>query len=476
MASDYKYKLFFQQLLENSEDGFIVINDQGIITDINEQYCNFLGRKHEDMIGKQIGDVISTTSMYDVLNKRFRGDGSEGVYIQPYRPGETRDESEIYCIGNRFCIFDEEDNVIGAMAQMKFRDRSLDIANKVLLAEKDFYKSEYYKIMDKSNAFANIIGNDPKIIQLKKKCMKVAKSNFSVLVTGETGTGKELVAKALHMESPRHDKPLISINCGAIPPELMESELFGYEEGAFTGAKKGGKFGKFQLANSGTIFLDEIGDLPLPMQVKLLRVLQENEIEPVGSTHPIPIDVRVISATRQNLQQMIKDGTFRQDLYYRLAVINIETIPLRDHKDDILVYSNYFLAELNKKFKTSIVLTNSVKKCLNKHNWPGNVRELQNVISSAYATCNGFAICISDLPSKFDTTASNKLSMEADTKQTLSDLLNNYEASLIIESLQRNRQCVAEAAKELGIERSLLYKKMKRLNIVIQKNINIEMS
>ncbi|WP_446897922.1 PAS domain-containing protein [Clostridium sp. LBM24168] len=170
--TDHKYKLFFKQLLKKSEDGFIVVDDKGIITDINEQYCNFLARKQEDVIGKPIGEVISTTSMYDVLNQCYQGDGSERVYMQPYSKGETRDENETYCVGNRFCIFDERDNVIGAMAQMKFRDRSLDIAHEVMLAEMDYYESKYHEYMDKSSGFDNIVGNDTKIIELKKKALR----------------------------------------------------------------------------------------------------------------------------------------------------------------------------------------------------------------------------------------------------------------------------------------------------------------
>ena len=463
-----KYKLIFDQLLEKSEDGFIVINAQGVITDINEQYCDFLARKREDLVGKQIGDVISTTSMYDVLKQRYQGDSCDNVYFHPYSAGETRDNSELYAIANRFCIFDKEGNVIGAMAQMKFKDRALDIANELTLAERDFYKSEYQKNIDYSSGFDNILGNNKKMIELKKKCSKVAKTDFPVLITGETGTGKELFAKAIHMESHRRNNPLISINCGAIPAELMESELFGYEEGAFTGAKKGGKIGKFQLANNGTIFLDEIGDLPYPLQVKLLRVLQEKEVEPIGSTSPIPINVRVVSATRQNLQQMIKDGTFREDLYYRIAVVNIETIALREHKDDILLYANYCLEKLNKKYKTSIILTSSASNCLSKYSWPGNVREVYNVISSAFTSCDGMTISPSDLPSKIANLNHNTSNNESSKKQTLNQQLNNYEASLIIDALNRN-ESVTEAAKDLGVERSLLYKKMKRLNISIQK-------
>ena len=463
-----KYKLIFDQLLEKSEDGFIVINAQGVITDINEQYCDFLARKREDLVGKQIGDVISTTSMYDVLKQRYQGDSCDNVYFHPYSAGETRDNSELYAIANRFCIFDKEGNVIGAMAQMKFKDRALDIANELTLAERDFYKSEYQKNIDYSSGFDNILGNNKKMIELKKKCSKVAKTDFPVLITGETGTGKELFAKAIHMESHRRNNPLISINCGAIPAELMESELFGYEEGAFTGAKKGGKIGKFQLANNGTIFLDEIGDLPYPLQVKLLRVLQEKEVEPIGSTSPIPINVRVVSATRQNLQQMIKDGTFREDLYYRIAVVNIETIALREHKDDILLYANYCLEKLNKKYKTSIILTSSASNCLSKYSWPGNVREVYNVISSAFTSCDGMTISPSDLPSKIANLNHNTSNNESSKRQTLNQQLNNYEASLIIDALNRN-ESVTEAAKDLGVERSLLYKKMKRLNISIQK-------
>ena len=181
--------------------------------------------------------------------------------------------------------------------------------------------------------------------------------------------------------------------------ELMESEMFGYEEGAFTSARKGGKIGKFQLANHGTLFLDEIGDLPLPLQVKLLRVLQEHEIEKVGGTKPIPVDVRIIAATRKNLQQMMEEGTFRADLYYRLAVVTIDTIPLRDHPEDIMLYANMCLQQLNHKFKTNVLFSKNATRCLLKYSWPGNVRELDNVISSAFISSDQMMIDLSDLPS-----------------------------------------------------------------------------
>lgn len=463
-----RYELAFNQLLDKTEDGFIMVDSNGFITDVNQKYADFLGRKAEEIIGEKIENIISNTKMYAVMNDHYNGDTS---YIHHYAEGDTK-ESESYCAINRFCVVDDNQEVIGAIAQMKFKDRSLDIARKVLLAEMEFYKSELNKSIDKSNAFGTIIGNDPKIVELKKTGVKVAKKDFPVFISGETGTGKELIAKAIHMESPRRDNPLISINCGAIPSELIESELFGYEEGAFTGAKKGGKIGKFLLANNGTIFLDEIGDLPLPLQVKLLRVLQEKEVEPLGSSHPIPINVRVISATRQNLQQMIKDGNFREDLYYRLAVVNIETIPLRDHKDDIMLYINDCLSHLNKKYKTSVTISSEAKKCLVRYNWPGNVRELQNVISSAYAICDGVMIDTIDLSSKI-VSFSNNIGGPSKEQSSLKDMIKSYEASLIINALHRNNQNISDTAIELGVERSLLYKKMKNLNIVIEKNIKL---
>ena len=287
------------------------------------------------------------------------------------------------------------------------------------------------------------------------------------------GAAEPLIAeaKAIHAESPRRDGPFICVNCGAIPDNLLESELFGYEEGAFTGAKKGGKPGKFQLANHGTLFLDEIGDMPLPLQVKILRALQEREIEKVGGGAPMPVDVRVISATRQDLPKMMAEGSFREDLYYRLAVINMETVPLRERPGDILLHANYYLDELNKKYKTKIILSDPVKCCLRQYNWPGNVRELQNVITGAYASCDNLMVEPADLPAKI--TALHKYDPGLRRQSSrLADTMDAYESAVIREALCRNGQNVKAAAEELGVERSLLYKKMKRLQIIIQRSIH----
>lgn len=469
MTEDHRCRLIFEEFLDKTEDGFIVVDQDGIITDINQNYCDFLAKDRKNLLGKPIGSVITTTSMYDVLAKRHRGDGSQGVYIQPYCAGETRDATEAYAVANRFCIFDEDGQLIGAAAHMKFRQRAMDTAKEIAKLELKYYKEAYQNNISGFGGFQGLIGKDPKLLELKRLGIQAAKTDFPVLITGETGTGKEVFAKAIHLESERRDGPFIAINCGAIPDNLLESELFGYEEGAFTGAKRGGKPGKFQLANGGTLFLDEIGDMPFPLQVKLLRVLQDAQVERVGGESPIHVDVRIVAATRQDLQTMMKAGTFREDLYYRLAVINIEMIPLRDRPMDILLHANCYLSELNRKYRTSIILSDRVKKCLRAYSWPGNVRELQNVLAGAYASCDKVIIDLENLPIKVSS-PSRGTGMEPELQGgRLSDAVSAYEAKMIRNSLQRNGQNVRAAAEELGIERSFLYRKMKRLNIGIQR-------
>ncbi len=466
MNQDHRYKLIFEELMNISEDGFIVIDEHGIITDINDKYAEFLRHSKEEIIGNPIEKIIPTTSMYDVMRRRQRGDNPNDIYFHPYIIGDPAKPDHKYAVANRFCIFNDEDqSLIGAMAQMKFKERSLDIAQEVMQAEHEYYKSEYLNQMTQTSGFDKYLGSDPEITALRALGIKVAKTDFSVLITGETGTGKELIAKSIHIESSRSNEPMICVNCGAIPMELMESEMFGYEEGAFTSAKKGGKVGKFQLANHGTLFLDEIGDLPLSMQVKLLRVLQEHEIEKIGGTKPIPVDVRIIAATRKNLQEMMEAGTFRADLYYRLAVVTLETIPLRQHPDDIMLHANLCLHELNNKFRTNVAFSPSAVKCLLRYEWPGNVRELNNVISSAFISSDQVFIGPSDFPPKISSLTDVRKSISQDENPTLKTRVREYESRLISEALRLHHGNMTETAKALGLERSLLYKKMKNLGL-----------
>ena len=349
-------------LFRYSDDGFIVIDDHGVVIEINEQYAAYFSKRRDEIIGRPIEETISTTSMYDVLNKGLI-DSREDVYLQPYVRDDLNKETgfrvaqEIRIPALRFCVYDEEHKLLGAAAHMKFPDRTEALSRKYREAELAYYKESYQDNVFAGSGFDNMLGNDPKMVRIKNIGLRAARNSFPVLITGETGTGKEVIAKSIHLASERRDKPFVAINCGAIPENLLESELFGYEGGSFTGAKRGGKPGKFEQANGGTIFLDEIGDMPLHMQVKLLRVLQEGEIDRIGGSSPIPVDVRVLSATRRNLPQMMAEGTFREDLFYRLAVVNIQTVPLRECPDDILQHAYRHLKQLNSQYKTEIALS-----------------------------------------------------------------------------------------------------------------------
>ncbi len=457
-----RYKYIFDEILSLSDDGFIVVDTKGMITDINDQYCKYLKTTKEEAVGRCIKEIIPNTKMLDIIENAYK---EEGAIL---RLQEQRDDVEdATFLVNRSCVYDDNKKVIAGVAQVKFRLQTLDSAKKLIqeYAEFEFYKEEYRK---KNTAgycsFDTVLGESQKFRELKKRGIKAARTSFSVLLTGETGTGKEVFATAIHYSSDRREKPMVSINCAAIPAELLESELFGYEEGAFTGAKKGGKKGKFELANKGTLFLDEIGDMPLGMQAKLLRVLQEREVEKIGSYKPIPVDVRIIAATRKNLYEMMQNGEFREDLYYRLNVINIEMIPLRERSEDILELANHFLKRLNNDYKTTISLSKEVKDCFKNYSWPGNVRELDNVIKSAYAACENFTIQLSDLPSKMVSRHRFGTFEESDGKK-LCQMMDEYEKNLITEALTSNGWNCQSAADELGIHRSAIYKKIAKYDI-----------
>ncbi|MDR1834620.1 MAG: sigma 54-interacting transcriptional regulator [Fusobacteriaceae bacterium] len=451
------YKYIFYKILQMSDDGFIITDTDGIVTDINDTYCRFLNEKKENIEGKSILNIIPNTKLIDIMKNRY---SEEGV-IHTYMAGNPREEKVMV---NRSYVENDKGEIVGGVGQIRFKFQSLDIAKKFIAEyeQLEYYKEEYHKIGHNLFSFENIIGSSPNFLKIKMAGIKAAKTNFSVLLTGETGTGKEVFAKAIHNSSPRANKPIVSIDCAAIPEELMESELFGYEEGAFTGAKRGGKKGKFLIADGGTLFLDEIGDMPLKMQAKLLRVLQEREIEPVGSLETIPIDVRIIAATRKNLPQMIKAGEFREDLFYRLNVINIEMIPLRERKDDILEMAAYFLQGLNQDTKGIKAFSKEVLKYFREYSWPGNIRELDNVIKSAYASSDGLYIETIDLPLRI---LNKKDPDGTESRLTLPALVENYERELLESALKRNNWNCIDVAREMGVHRSAIYKKMKKYGL-----------
>ena len=340
------------------------------------------------------------------------------------------------------------------------------MSKKIITMEKEikYYKDQLKKQKSAKYSFSNIIGESKSLMEVKNICQRAAMSDSNVLIMGESGTGKELFAHAIHNASDRASGPFVKINCAAIPSELLESELFGYEGGAFTGAKKEGKVGKFELANGGSIFLDEIGDMPLQMQVKLLRVLQEREIERIGSTKTRPINVRIISATNKNLEEEVKSGNFREDLYYRLNVMSVNIEPLRKRKDDIRPLAKALVKKLSSQMGVHVdSISEKAMAALEAYDWPGNIRELENVIERSINLLDSDRIIkVSTLPVHI--TQSHKTHVYI-AGSTLKEQLYDVEKSIILECLNENQGNKQKTANDLDMSRTSLYQKLKSYGI-----------
>ncbi len=322
----------------------------------------------------------------------------------------------------------------------------------------------YYGRESLPEPFKEMVGKHPVFIQILKFAAQVAPTEATVLIEGESGVGKELLARAIHLSSPRKNKPFITINCAAIPETLFESELFGYEGGAFTGAKSGGKKGKFILAHEGTIFLDEVGELPFSTQAKLLRVLQNHEVDQIGSDRPFPVNARVIAATNRDLQKMVSEGKFRQDLYYRLNIFPIRIPPLREHPEDITLIANHFLGQFNNKYSKKLFFSNEVIQAFLSDSWPGNVRELENIVRHAVIIAKGPEIKLEDLPAYFTkrNNREKKNMINPLAQSPLRSYLNGAEKEALVEALRLSNNNRSKAMKMLGISRGTFYNKLRK--------------
>lgn len=321
--------------------------------------------------------------------------------------------------------------------------------------------------VEEMGAFHNMVGQSEAIRTVYKLIEKVAQTDSTVLITGESGTGKELVAKAIHFQSLRRHHHFKAINCGAIPEPLLESELFGHEKGAFTGASVR-KIGKFEMADGGTLFLDEIAAMQESLQVKLLRVLQEREIERVGGARPIPVDVRLVAATNAGIKQLLGNGRFREDLYYRLNVIHIALPPLRERKGDVPVLAEYFLQFFAKKFKKLILgFSGEALNCLENYAWPGNVRELRNVIERAAVLTEGGRIEKTNLP--LELSIPQETPLPASATFSLREVMDTYEKKMLLNILERVSWNQTKAAQILGIHRNTLLMKLEAYHIKVKE-------
>ena len=441
-----------ETMLAAPDELIVVVNKNGYIENLSQAYGDFLGIQVQNAIGRHVTEVIENTRM-DIVVKT-------GVP----ETGETQDIHGEKMIATRIPIR-KNGMVIGAYGRVLVRNtRELHMLHDKLSSiemELNMYKRTFEKINTAKYTVDDIIGDCSIMQDLKDSVRKVAKTNSNVLIMGESGTGKELFAHSIHAGSMRRKAPFVCVNCGSIPEQLIESELFGYEEGAFTGARKGGKIGLFPAAHGGTIFLDEIGELPLPMQVRLLRVLQDREIQRVGSNVREKVNVRVVAATNRNLYQMVKKGEFRSDLYYRLNVVTLHLPLLRERKEDLPLLIQMILSKISKKESLgAIEISREAMDHLLRYDWPGNVRELENVLERAINfTDAGEKIKAKNLPERITG------SMVSRTVMPLKELMENTEKDAIKDALLRCRNCKAKAANELGISRTTLYEKMMKYEI-----------
>jgi transcriptional regulator with PAS, ATPase and Fis domain len=445
---------FFKKLVDNMQIGVIVSDAEGFIVYMNATYARFLNLDPTRQIGKHATEVVANSRLHIVAKT------GKAEVNYPHR------FNDIGFLVHRVPII-ENGNVIAVVGLVLFDSASTAsrLADNLSFLETklNLYENELVSLRSTRYTFDSIIGQSDAIRRLKTEALKASGNMLPVLISGESGTGKELFAQAIHHAGSRKLYPFVRINCAAIPRDLLESELFGYEKGAFTGAGTEGKPGKFELAHHGTMFLDEVGDLPLEMQPKLLRVIEEKEFERVGGTRLIRSDFRLIAASNQNLEKMAIEGRFRKDLFYRLNVISLHITPLRERREDIIPLARHFLKQITRD--AALIETKLDKKAeqvLRGYDWPGNVRELSNILERALSSIGRNKILCSDLPFYL---TQKRLISEGQKPNSLKEVHDNAEKEAILFALEQTRYNKAKAAKMLNINRTLLYKKMARHKI-----------
>lgn len=451
-----KINIRLDKAIESLNYGIIYIDQNGCINHINSTALNLLNIKDLkkcDLIGNYVFNYLGDEKLdiNFILKKVLK----DKVY-----------ENEIYSkrlLDTLICTYypmNEDEN------------KNIEPEYIITIREQKQVHKMVNKIVGSSAKFTfnDIVGNSDILNSIKKMAKKVAKYNSTVLLIGESGTGKELFAQAIHNESQHSKGPFVAINCGAIPRSLIESELFGYEAGAFTGADKTGRAGKFELANEGTIFLDEIGDMPYDVQVTLLKVLQDREVIRIGGKKPIKINVNVIAATNKNLEECIANNTFRNDLYYRLNVFNIKIPSLKSRKEDISILANYFISKYRNLIDKQVYsISDEALQILEQYPWPGNIRELENVMERALLVADTKQIEAYDLPSNIISYEASNKEIETEItnipKKTYAKPMHSFESDIIRDTIFRNKGNIKKSAEELKISRPTLYRKLEKYNI-----------
>lgn len=454
---DYAQKLNRQldSIINSSYDGIYIADAQGVGVKVNRAYERITGVKPEELLGKNMKQVVEEGIVSESVTLKVLRAKKPITIVQKVRG------KEVLATGSP--VFDEEGRLINVITNIRdiseLNQLKRDLEQTKALSEK--YFSELTRLRQKeAQDDGGLVAQSKEMKEIFQLARRLGQFDSSVLILGESGVGKEVVAQLIHESGKRRKHPFIKVNCGAIPHELLESELFGYEAGAFTGASRRGKPGYFELADRGTLFLDEVGDLPLDLQVKLLRAVQTLEITRVGGTKPIQVDVRIISATNKNLEKMVEEGTFRKDLYYRLNIVPIHIPPLRKRSADIIPLTYFFLNKINQKYGLNKTLSPEVLHIFQNYHWPGNIRELENLIERLAVTVDADTITPQHLLSDMYADHYTQPAMTRPLKEIVQDI----EREVISQALKKY-QSTRKTAEVLGIDQSTLVRKIKRLHI-----------
>ena len=458
IADLQKKIIFYETILDSIRNGIMITDRRGKIIFFSKTYGEFLGIQPEKVLGKNCTEVIENTRMHIVAET--------GV-------PEINDAQSIHgqeMVVQRIPIRIDGQGLF-VFGQVMFKDvrdvHTLSSRLNLLESKVEFYERELTDLRSSKYTLQHIVGNSRGILELKQLATRAAEIDAPVLITGESGTGKELFAHAIHYASKRRLYPFIRLNCSAIPRELLEAELFGYEPGAFTSASNKGKAGKFELAHGGSIFLDEIGDLPMEMQPKLLRILEEKEFEHLGGNRLIKSNFRLIAATHESLEDLVERGKFRKDLFYRLNVIPISILPLRERMEDFPLIAESLMKKLSREHGTKMAsFSPAVMQIFKSYSWPGNVRELSNILERILFTLDGDQTQVRHLPLFMQDLGRESSKQD---KAMLKRLRDDMERETLLQTIRVSNFNKNQAARLLGIHRTSLYKKMKKLNISLKQ-------
>ncbi len=441
--------------MSNLPTGAFICDREGVVQFINAAYAKYLGLRPEEAIGRHITELIPTSGIPAVLRSRK----AELRQIRRFPNGGAT------LIVNRVPLFDDDGELIGALSMTLFdtADQVRDLLEHVQCLDKKVSSCQrrIKSALSSPYTVESIIGKSESIAAFKSLLLRYARTGAAVLILGATGSGKELAAGAIHAASSRAEGPFVSINCAAIPKELFESEVFGYAPGAFSGARKEGSVGKIEVAHQGTLFLDEVGDLPLQAQAKLLRVLEEKRLFRLGSSQPRDVDFRLVAATNRDLEAMITAGTFREDLYYRINSMKLRLPSLRERRGDIPLLVRFFLDHMG---AGETICTEEAMHALMAYSWPGNIRELRNAVGHALSLCREGRVSPADLPPELRR-HTLCLDENADAKGRLRAIARSSEAQTLLLTLREQGWNVAKTARFLGLSRAGIYVKMRRFGI-----------